>query len=459
MNNTPIKKINCFVGNWVAEIDWNKTLYFDLDKLFFDKPITADRNLLELSSGTNTLKPSNVYLDSLSEDAKNWRRFNYYTAPLGDQNVREAIRIFEDYVGGYIPNNFHIAVTNGAAEALRLSFNYLNKNGKKSTLILGPQYGIVYQIMNLAGFVFKEMIGDPENGFLPEPENIERELEKNQFDVIFMTQPNNPTGSLYNLEQFERIVSIAKKYSTSIVYEKIGSDIKYKSSVNVHSYGEIFKNLNYWDETIIIDSLSKRRAVSGLRVGYILGSNLLMKYIVETRFGDCPPLLSKDGIIKDFIYSSIIHLMEKNKNYKESCNMVLRKANDTFKVKFENILNADEIFEHKNNILQMYDTVYENKSYIEEKLKPWIDGYTILDSGTNYMLCLKVPFNNEETFAKDLFNKEVVTVYPFGCFIGDQELNKKIFIPQHFWVRVSCAVEKLLFKETVDRIANYLGGV
>lgn len=443
----------CILGKNIEEINWKDNIYIQLDKIFF-----ADENekeVYEISSGTNLFNPPRIILDSIENIVRGKEKINYYSSPLGNSKLRNCITIYESIVSNFqLPISKTAVVTSGAADALRLVFKFLKYKGKKNILVLGPQYSIVYQTMVGENINFVEST-NMDKGFLPKSEDIEKILNSYSFDAIFMTQPNNPSGELYSSSELDNIVRLIKEREMFLIYEKIGSDIQINDFNKKQSYGDIFTKYNAWENIFIIDSFSKKRAISGLRVGYVICDYEVEEFITYNRFGDCPSLVANIGLCKDLIFSGIIHYSEVNKvSLDESTKIILNKFKNYYDKSLIDKLDNQVIQRHREYIAATYKTIHDNSSLFIEKLSPYILDYTLMDSGSNILVKFKLPYSDEKEYARYIFNNANIITYPLGCFFIDKDIsmNKS----QDYWIRVSTALPYTDFFILIDKFKKFL---
>jgi len=71
----------------------------------------------------------------------------------------------------------------------------------------------------------------PDNGFLPDPDEIEA-LVTPRTRAIVLINPNNPTGAVYPRELLERVVAIAAKHRLLLMADEIYDGITYDGAVS-----------------------------------------------------------------------------------------------------------------------------------------------------------------------------------------------------------------------------------
>ncbi|MBX7291288.1 threonine-phosphate decarboxylase CobD [Clostridium chauvoei] len=151
---------------------------------------------------------------------------------------------------------------NGAAEVI---FNVVRGLKPKKVLIPAPTFG-EYEEATLS------INGKVEYYHLNEINNFELDEELlnklEGIDMLFICNPNNPTGVLTSCEYIEKIAKKALKTNTVVVVDEsfldfLEDDSNY-SCINI---------LDKYENLIIIKSLTKFFSMPGIRIGYGISSN------------------------------------------------------------------------------------------------------------------------------------------------------------------------------------------
>lgn len=216
----------------------------------------------------------------------------------------------------------------------------------------------------------------PEHQYLPQWDEIEPEiLDKTK--LIYLTYPNNPTGSVANTEFFDETIAKFKDTKTNIIhdfaYSAFGFDQKNPS---------ILQSEGAKETAVEIFSLSKGYNMSGYRVGFAVGNKemiaALKKYQTHTHAG-------MFGALQD---ASTVALNE--------CDDFLIKQNEIFKTRrdqFEASLREVGIpFEPmKGGIFLWLQTPpdYDGEAFVEYLLQEVsilvAPGIPFGDNGQNYV--------------------------------------------------------------------------
>ncbi|MDK0933058.1 threonine-phosphate decarboxylase CobD [Clostridium perfringens] len=155
----------------------------------------------------------------------------------------------------------NIVIGNGAAEVI---FNIVRGIKPKKALIVAPTFSEYEDALNsveceVNHYILKDNYS-VDNGFL---EEIKEEL-----DIIFLCNPNNPTGALIEKDFSLKVLEKAKKMNITVVFDESFLDFvedNYKYS--------LIKELDNFQNLIIVKSLTKLFAFPGIRLGYGLSSN------------------------------------------------------------------------------------------------------------------------------------------------------------------------------------------
>ncbi|MFD0740261.1 aminotransferase class I/II-fold pyridoxal phosphate-dependent enzyme [Lysobacter koreensis] len=148
-----------------------------------------------------------------------------YTHQQGLPAAREAIAAFHRQRGTPNASPERVFVGNGVSELIDLSLRALLNPGDE-VLLPSPDYPLwsAATILNDGRPVYYRCA--PENGFLPDPEEIEA-LVSSRTRAIVLINPNNPTGAAYPRALLEKIVAIAQRHKLLLMSDEIYDSIVY----------------------------------------------------------------------------------------------------------------------------------------------------------------------------------------------------------------------------------------
>ena len=142
-----------------------------------------------------------------------------YTHQQGLPAAREAIAAFHAARGTPGVSAERVFIGNGVSELIDLSLRALLNPGDE-VLLPSPDYPLwsAATILNDGRPVYYRCAA--ENGFLPDPEEIER-LVSSRTRAIVLINPNNPTGAVYPRALLQRIVDIARRHRLLLLSDEI----------------------------------------------------------------------------------------------------------------------------------------------------------------------------------------------------------------------------------------------
>jgi len=152
-------------------------------------------------------------------------RTDPYTHQQGLPQAREAIAAYYARRGAPDATADRVFVGNGVSELIDLALRALLNPGDE-VLLPSPDYPLwsAATILNDGRPVYYSC--DADNGFLPDPAQIEARVSS-RTRAIVLINPNNPTGANYPRELLERIVAIAAKHNLLLLVDEIYDQVLY----------------------------------------------------------------------------------------------------------------------------------------------------------------------------------------------------------------------------------------
>ncbi len=151
-----------------------------------------------------------------------------YTHQQGLPLAREAVAQFHRERGTPNANADRIFIGNGVSELIDISLRALLNPGEE-VLLPSPDYPLwsAATILNQGRPVYYPCT--PANGFIPDPDQIER-LVTPRTRALVVINPNNPTGASYPREVLQRLVDIAARHRLLLMADEIYDGILYDES-------------------------------------------------------------------------------------------------------------------------------------------------------------------------------------------------------------------------------------
>jgi aspartate aminotransferase len=195
-----------------------------------------------------------------------------YTPASGLPELKNAIVIKTKRDSGYKITQENILVTNGGKQAVYEAFATIVGHGDE--VILPAPYWTTYpECIKLAGGTVVEVFADETQGYLVTVEQLEAARTPNTKALLFCS-PSNPTGAVYPREQVLAIGKWAAKHKIFVVTDEIYEHLVYDGAV-APSMPVLVPEIA--DHCIILNGVAKTYAMTGWRVGWMIGPKDVIK--------------------------------------------------------------------------------------------------------------------------------------------------------------------------------------
>ncbi|MBQ2065290.1 MAG: pyridoxal phosphate-dependent aminotransferase [Paludibacteraceae bacterium] len=190
------------------------------------------------------------------------KHITHYTHSLGDPELRAEISSLYNREYGVNVSPDRILVTSGTSPALLL-VTMLLCSPDSEVILSNPGYAC-YKNFVLAAHAKPVYVDlDPSKGFEYNIEDIKSKINANTA-AIFINSPMNPTGAILSDKFMREIATLG----VSVVSDEIYHGLVYE--------GKAHSMLEYADDAIVLNGFSKRFAMTGLRLGYLIAPQKYM---------------------------------------------------------------------------------------------------------------------------------------------------------------------------------------
>ena len=199
----------------------------------------------------------------------------FYTSNAGLMELRTAIADYLDsrYRLQYDPKK-EIVVTVGGSEGIDLALRAMLNEGDE-VILPEPCYVSYLPCIELADGVPVTINLKEENEFkLTAQELLDAITDKTK--AIILSFPNNPTGAVMSRADLEPIVKVIIEKDLYVISDEIYSELTYQMD---HCSIASFPGMR--ERTIVINGFSKSFAMTGWRLGYAAGPELIMEQMIK----------------------------------------------------------------------------------------------------------------------------------------------------------------------------------
>ncbi|MDF2636001.1 MAG: L-threonine-O-3-phosphate decarboxylase [Pelosinus sp.] len=158
-----------------------------------------------------------------------------------------------------------ITIGNGAVELMYILCHMLTP---KRVLVTAPTFSEYECAARSSGAHIEYFYLHESCGFQIDTQALTTQLT--DIDILFICNPNNPTGTLLTNKQLDQLLLVAKAQNTYVVIDE--SFIDFLPNANTYTCRHL---LTQYDNLIILHSLTKFYAIPGLRLGFSLGSPMI----------------------------------------------------------------------------------------------------------------------------------------------------------------------------------------
>ena len=216
--------------------------------------------------------PTPDYIVKAAADATSVVANHRYTPTPGLPEMREAIvkKTLRD--SHYSITADQVLVTNGGKQSVYQSFAAIVDPGDE-VLLPAPYWTSYPECIKLAGGVPVEVFADETQNYLVTVEQLEKaRTEKTK--VLLFCSPSNPTGSVYSQEQVKAIGEWAVKHGIWVITDEIYEHLLYDGATAT-SLPVLVPAIA--DHCIILNGVAKTYAMTGWRVGWMIGPKDVIK--------------------------------------------------------------------------------------------------------------------------------------------------------------------------------------
>ena len=201
-------------------------------------------------------------------DPKNYR----YTPAAGLPELREAVVEKTTRDSGLTVPASQVVITNGGKQAVYQAFQVLLDDGDE-VLVPTPYWTTYPEAIALAGGKQVDVFAGADQNYLVTVEQLEA-ARTDKTKVLLFVSPSNPTGSVYSPEQTKAIGEWALEHGIWVISDEIYQNLTY-DGVKAVSIVEAVPALA--EQTILVNGVAKTYAMTGWRVGWMVGPADAMK--------------------------------------------------------------------------------------------------------------------------------------------------------------------------------------
>jgi aspartate aminotransferase len=189
-----------------------------------------------------------------------------YSHSAGNESYRRKLVGYYKNAGIDVHSD-EILITVGGSEAIMFSF-FICMNPGDEVIIPEPYYANYNSFAVAAGINVVPVTSYIENGFALPPISEFEKVITSKTKAIIISNPNNPTGTLYTAQELEDLKTICLKNNLYLLsdeaYREFCYDGAYISAMHLEGMEE---------HVVLLDTISKRYSATGARLGALVTKN------------------------------------------------------------------------------------------------------------------------------------------------------------------------------------------
>ena len=235
------------------------------------KMISEGHDITELTIGEHDIKTDTRILEAMHTAALGGAT-GYAMVP-GIDDLRNAVATRLAARTGVPTTLDNVLITAGGQAALFAAFRAALDEGD-TALYINPYYATYPGTIRSVGGVPKAVTAEADNGFLPTFEALDAAAAGAK--ALLINSPNNPTGAVYGRDTLEAIAAVAIKHDLIVI-----SDEVYDTQVWEGEHISIRSLEGMNERTFVVGSMSKSHAMTGSRVGWLVGPDEAMSHVLN----------------------------------------------------------------------------------------------------------------------------------------------------------------------------------
>ncbi|WP_282694342.1 pyridoxal phosphate-dependent aminotransferase [Streptomyces sp. CC208A] len=231
----------------------------------------AGRPVIGFGAGEPDFPTPDYIVEAAVEACRN-PKYHRYTPAGGLPELKAAIAAKTLRDSGYEVDASQVLVTNGGKQAIYEAFATILDPGDE-VIVPAPYWTTYPESIRLAGGVPVEVVADETTGYRVSVEQLEAARTEKTKVVLFVS-PSNPTGAVYSEAETEAIGRWAVEHGLWVLTDEIYEHLVY-GDASAASLPAVLPELR--DKCIVVNGVAKTYAMTGWRVGWIIGPKDVVK--------------------------------------------------------------------------------------------------------------------------------------------------------------------------------------
>jgi aspartate aminotransferase len=170
-----------------------------------------------------------------------------------------------------------IIITTGGTLGLHLVMLAILEPGDE-VLVPEPSYGPFQGTVEMGGGICRFVPMTDVDGHFRLSEAALQEAITPRTKAIIICSPNNPTGDVMRLDEFQAVARVAEQHGILVITDELYEKLVYEGHTH-HSFLGLYPELK--DQIVVLNAFSKTYAMTGWRLGYTVASRPLVSAMTK----------------------------------------------------------------------------------------------------------------------------------------------------------------------------------
>ncbi len=231
----------------------------------------AGEPVISFGAGEPDFPTPDYIVEAAVNAARDPKNHRYSPAP-GLPELRQAVADKTKRDSGYEVSASQVLITNGGKQAVEHACMTILNEGDEA-LLPAPYWTTYPELVKLAGGVPVEIETDESTGFKVTVEQLEA-ARTERTKVLFFVSPSNPTGAVYTPDEVAAIGRWCLQHGVWVIADEIYEHLVFGDAEFVSIVTAVPELA---DTTLIVNGVAKTYAMTGWRVGWLIGPNDVIK--------------------------------------------------------------------------------------------------------------------------------------------------------------------------------------
>lgn len=223
------------------------------------------------------------FYPTLADVVRNAEDYAIYSYPHGQEIYEGIINLCKPYFLGISKENIFLS---DSSMSVIYAIDVIFDRPGARVLSVAPTFSDATNDYKMRGMDYRFVEMKKEAGYKFNLDDVLAEMSEED-SVLYIDNPNNPTGQTYSLEDIEAMVKAGSEKGIAVIIDEAYGDF-------IPMAESAVRLLDKYDNLIIVKTFSKGFGMAGLRAGYAIASEFIIKTMAKMSNPYCMSELARE---------------------------------------------------------------------------------------------------------------------------------------------------------------------